>query len=279
MPAKKKPAYTLRKATGQARVRIDGKDHYLGPYGSEESRDRYDELITTWLHRREFSAVLLTIDELVLLYLDFAGEYYFKGEKQTSEVHDIRAALRPLISICGRVRVREFGPLKLKAVREAMVAKGWARGTVNAQVRRIRRMFRWGVENEHVPAQILTGLAAVAGLRQGKTAAKDRPRVKPVDERTVDATLPHLPVVVRDMVRLQLLTGMRPAEVCQLRPLAGIAATMISLSRGTCRTGPSIRHSMETARSQHNLVRLMTMRPAWRSKVTARLSWPAILAT
>ena len=39
------PSYLLHKPTGQARVRIDGKDHYLGPYGSEESRILYGQLI------------------------------------------------------------------------------------------------------------------------------------------------------------------------------------------------------------------------------------------
>jgi integrase len=61
-------------------------------------------------------------------------------------------------------------------------------------------------------------LAAVAGLRRGKTSAKDRPRIKAIDDATVDATLERLPPIVGDMVRLQALTGMRPAEVCQLRP-------------------------------------------------------------
>lgn len=32
-------------------------------------------------------------------------------------------------------------------------------------------------------------------------------------------TLPHLPEIVADMVRLQRLTGMRPAEVCLMRPV------------------------------------------------------------
>ena len=39
------PTYSLHKATGQARVWLNGKDHYLGTYGSEESRLRYAELI------------------------------------------------------------------------------------------------------------------------------------------------------------------------------------------------------------------------------------------
>ena len=48
MPAKRKPAYGLHKPSGQARVRIDGEDHYLGVYGTPESRDRYDDLIAEW---------------------------------------------------------------------------------------------------------------------------------------------------------------------------------------------------------------------------------------
>jgi hypothetical protein len=31
-------SYLLHKPTGRTRVRINGQDFYLGPYGSEESR-------------------------------------------------------------------------------------------------------------------------------------------------------------------------------------------------------------------------------------------------
>ena len=52
MPTKRKPSYLLHKPTGQARVRIDGKDIYLGEYGTPESRDRYDDLMTEWFARQ-----------------------------------------------------------------------------------------------------------------------------------------------------------------------------------------------------------------------------------
>jgi integrase len=42
--------------------------------------------------------------------------------------------------------------------------------------------------------------------------------VRPVDYAMVDATLPHLPAVVRSMVELQRATGMRPGELCIIRP-------------------------------------------------------------
>jgi len=39
------PSYRLHKATGQARVIIDGHHHYLGAYGSDESKAKYEELV------------------------------------------------------------------------------------------------------------------------------------------------------------------------------------------------------------------------------------------
>jgi len=37
MSNKRKPSYLLHKPSGQIRVRIDGKDEYLGKYGLPES--------------------------------------------------------------------------------------------------------------------------------------------------------------------------------------------------------------------------------------------------
>jgi hypothetical protein len=39
------PSYKLHKPSGQARVILDGKHFYLGPFGSEESREKYARLI------------------------------------------------------------------------------------------------------------------------------------------------------------------------------------------------------------------------------------------
>lgn len=104
---KRKPSYTLHKPIGRARVRIDAKDHYLGEYGSQESKDRYDELIEEWLIENDVSGI--TLDELSLLYLKHAKSYYYlKDGKQTTEVKNIRLGLRRLIAFTGRTRVREF---------------------------------------------------------------------------------------------------------------------------------------------------------------------------
>ena len=83
----------------------------------------------------------------------------------------------------------------------------------------VTRCFKWGASEELIPASVYHGLTAVEGLRKGRTAAREPAPVQPVEEALVEATLPHMPAIVADMVRFQRLTGCRPGEVCQLRPM------------------------------------------------------------
>jgi integrase len=99
-----------------------------------------------------------------------------------------------------------------------MVARGWSRKYVNSQVGHLVRMFRWAVAEELLPPSAVHALAAVPGLRKGRTVAPDHQPVGPVEEAVVEATLPHLRSVVADMVQFQRLTGCRPSEVCIVRP-------------------------------------------------------------
>lgn len=62
-------------------------------------------------------------------------------------------------------------------------------------------------------------LKAVERLRKGRTDAAECRRVPAADTVIVDATLPHLPPIIADMVRLQRATAMRPMEVTAIRPM------------------------------------------------------------
>ena len=55
-------------------------------------------------------------------------------------------------------------------------------------------------------------------LRKDVSGARETEPIQPVDDDVVEATLPHLPCLVADMVRLQRLTGARPGEIILLRP-------------------------------------------------------------
>ena len=104
----------------------------------------------------------------------------------------------------------------MKAVRAAMVEKGWCRQHVNKQVGRLRQLFRWATENELAPPSVYHGLQAVAGMKQGRWDAREAEPVKPVLEERVRPVLPYLSPQVKAMIELQLLTEMRPGEVCQM---------------------------------------------------------------
>jgi hypothetical protein len=201
------PKYRRHRATGQAIVTLAGRDHYLGPYGTALSRSEYDRVIAEWVSQgrpdgTEPLAVDVTVNELLAAYLRFAKGYFVRNGATTSEFDCIRYAMKPLKELYGRTLVKDFGPLALKAVRQKMIDAGWVRTSVNHQVGRVRRIFKWGVENELVPSSVLHGLQAVAGLQYGRTEAKESNPVKPVPEAFVDAVLPHVevrPAVSRTM--------------------------------------------------------------------------------
>ena len=220
MPRKRTPTYLLHRPTGQARCRIAGKDHYLGPFGSPESRERYEQLIGEWFtHDGDTSRLNLTIDDLAILFLEFAERYYRRKDGEpTGSSRNIRDAMRPLIRLFGSTRIRDFGPVKLKLVRDEMIQSGHCRTNINREIHRIKRVFKWGVENEYVPAPIYQALATVASLKCGRSEAVESAPVEPVAEAIVTETITHLPRVVAAMVKLQLLSGARPGEICVLRP-------------------------------------------------------------
>lgn len=94
----------------------------------------------------------------------------------------------------------EFGPLALRAVRDEMISLNWSRSYINRQVLRIKSVFRWAVEHQHIAGTSLQQLLASAP-------------VQPVPEAHIDAVLPFLSSTVQAMVKLQAITDMRPGEL------------------------------------------------------------------
>ena len=99
----RQPSYRYHKARNYAVVTLNGKDHYLGPYDSPESHEKYARLIAEWRANGKNSAPTqspdkeeLTINKLLLKYLEFASEYYVKNGKTTGEVNNIRNAVAKL---------------------------------------------------------------------------------------------------------------------------------------------------------------------------------------
>src|SRR3954453_3949476 len=105
-PKSLKPSYCHHKSSGRAFVTLDGNRVYLGPYGSQESRDRYDRAIGEWIARGRTtpppSAAAepaadgqpptgLTVFELIDRYWTHATAYYVGPDgNPTSEIDALR---------------------------------------------------------------------------------------------------------------------------------------------------------------------------------------------
>jgi integrase len=159
------------------------------------------------------------IATLLLQFRQFAAEYYQKNGKPTTELGAYDLVIKSVSRLYGTSSVADFGPLALKAVRQAWLDAGLSRSTINRNQRRLVRIFRWGVEEEMVDPAIWQALSAVQTLKKGRTTAAEPQPVPPVELDRVHATMEHLSPVLCAMIRLQLLTGMRPGEVCALRPI------------------------------------------------------------
>jgi integrase len=175
------PSCRFHKQSGQALVTLNGRDICLGKHGTPQSKPEYNRLLAEWLSNGRF--------------------------------------LPPSPQVITVLEVAEFGPLCLKAVREKMIEKKWCRKSVNDQTARIKHVFKWAVENELVPPSIYHGLIAVAGLKVGRSGARESAPVRPVSQEQIDAILKHVSRQVSAMIRLQFLTGMRPGEVCAMREI------------------------------------------------------------
>jgi integrase len=159
----------------------------------------------------------LTIAELLERFWNHAKVYYRRPDgTPTGEADVCRAALRPLLRLFGRTLISDFTPQALKLVRAEMVRMGWCRNHVNAAVRRVRRCFRWGVEEGIVPHGVLGAISAVSALKKGRTECKERPPVGPVPDEHIAAVMPHVSKLVGTMIQVMRLCGARPGEVLRM---------------------------------------------------------------
>jgi len=141
---------------------------------------------------------------LVKAYLEHANDYYRGPDgKTTKEPENIRYALIPLVEYCPALPAEDFGPLRLKEVRQKMIGLGWCRNVVNQRIGIIKRMFKWAASEQLIPASVHHGLQTVSGLKHGRSGARETEPVSPIDEGYVRAVLPYTTPVVAAMIELQ----------------------------------------------------------------------------
>lgn len=188
-------------------------------YGTREAQAAYDRWIAELAARRQDvaggappgTAVLLS--ELLADYVSWAKKYYVKGGKPTTEVKLIARVVKETTTLFPDLAAAAFGPSQLKAVRQAFIAADWNLASINAQVAKLVRAFRWGVENELVKPEHLVSLRAVKALAPGRCPARPPQPVPAVDAAHVRAAAAKAREPYATMFLVHLATGMRTGEL------------------------------------------------------------------
>ncbi len=232
--------------SGQAVVTIDGRDFYLGKHGSPEAFARYAVLISDYqanslslpegfnqraIDDRAFLLLSqkveippehlevrpITVKQLTAAYRAHIDQRYSRNH-QVQDRERRKAICKVLEDHDAKTYVDDFGPRKLKEHRARFIADGdKSRKYINRMIQEIRRVFKWGIAEELVKAETLVSLKAVEPLLGGEAAFENEER-RPVDIEVVRKTAQFLSPVVRAMLRVQIKTGMRPSEICRMRP-------------------------------------------------------------
>ncbi|MDZ4851287.1 MAG: hypothetical protein SGI77_18515 [Pirellulaceae bacterium] len=215
------PSYRLHKASGQARTIINGKHVYLGKFNSAESRRKFARLLAESAQpatsepelERSSMRNLFLLSEVIVKYLEFAETNYVQDGAPGREFFAMIEALKPVNELYGDPYADEFGPLKLKSIRQHLINHDLCRTEINKRIGRIKRALKWAVSEELIRPSVYEGARTVTGLQFGRTTARESEPVKPVAEPVVEETILYVAPQVAAMIRLQLLTGMRPSEV------------------------------------------------------------------
>ena len=157
------------------------------------------------------------------------------GKSRTSRYYSARQAIAAMEDFW-EYPVTCFGSRELTEVQEKLVNTAVisrpkdpaktpkkrlrCRVTINNTIHRIRQLFKWAatrkrIEQDEWPA-LKAQLEMVTPLLRNQTQAWDGPEDRTVSDEVVDATIPHLPDIVADLLRFQRYTGCRPGEAQSL---------------------------------------------------------------
>lgn len=250
------PAMRHHRRSGNARVRIGGIEHWLGPWGSADSRLRYDELIAAWIAsgRKSVEAAMpvqspapaavavaevelptsadVTVGELARAWIAAIERERAGAHKRASNWNGAIAAARALRPVAA-MAAKDFGPRALQDVRRRLVDTPFLRkrrlpdGTETFDA--IPRSRRYVNDTIGRVRQLFNWAVGLELIPPERAYALSRVRALPLgqgretDRRTevtaeiVNATLPHLTDEARALVLFIRWTGCRPSEAARLR--------------------------------------------------------------
>lgn len=148
-------------------------------------------------------------------FMDFARQDY---PPTSQEPNHFFYVLKPFVERYGAQTIQSFSLAQLEQYRADMIASGrLCRKEINARIRRILRVFKFGARRRLVPIELNQELHLIESIRRGRLGTRDNPRVRSAPLQDVIATLPYVSSPVAAMIKLQLYTGARPGEIRMMR--------------------------------------------------------------
>ena len=137
------PSYRYHKARECAIVRLNGKDFYLGEWQSESSRREYDRLIKQWLaNDRAVAAPVPPDHKQIISVVEIVEAFWTHAQTRYKKAGSWRVLLRTLNEMYGDDPAAQFGPIKLRAVMQALVERGNCRPYTNKNMHCTRKVFK-----------------------------------------------------------------------------------------------------------------------------------------
>lgn len=217
------PSLRHHKASNRGIVELNGRRHYVGPWGAPETHEAYERLIGEWLangRRLPVDKDAVTVVEICALYLNHCKSYYRGPDGTPTKTMDgLRQALKVLKERYASTRASDFGPLALQAVRKVWLDRNLSRKTINYYTGHVKLVFRWAASQELIHPSVYEGIRTVANLKRGRSTARESKSVRPVPLDDVEAVRSYVSRPVWALIQLQLLTGARSGELVRLRPI------------------------------------------------------------
>lgn len=225
-------------SNGQAFVQhksIPNASHrlYLGKYDSPESKSRYAKFIeglkknAPVVSRKSLSP--LTVEEIAVTFLNHMKS--IRGEKNKETVC-YRDSVRHLLNglewgrnqpeNCGDIgldTIEDLAPRHLVMVQRSMASADYCRRHINQTVKRIKRVFKWAVFEGLAPKDLHAHLQTTPHLKRGQFGVRESKKIGKVKWESIEVTAKYSSPQIAAMMKIQYLCGMRPGEVCIMRPM------------------------------------------------------------
>ena len=224
-----------RRDTARCIVRINGKKQYysLGRYGSPESQAEYERIKAQFEKEDEQSKSNGKTSDCLF---DAYADEFLQGERFTAEQYLDLTTITYARERFSPFFLEDFSMTYLVAFQTYLVRiapderiieregktpihkRPWSRYYVNKIMKRFKKILVWGINNGLLSPIFRESIRLFPGITSfNPRGLPDRPAREAVRDCDVLATLPYLPPIVADMVKIQRAACLRPSEVCSLR--------------------------------------------------------------